>query len=136
MAFKNLRTLTVKSTLGFGKYSDERVGGVLKFSSGHWYLAWVYYNCSMINFNEEVLEELMIRKGYRIDKPGTDPGMYDRFMREQKEIVYGKNALNIHIHKKMSKSKRNAKYIGFKIRDRIKHGKGNLAWKNQGHRNR
>lgn len=136
MAFKNLRTLTAKSTLGFGKYSDMRVGGVLKLSSGHWYLVWVYYNYSMISFDEEVLEELIIKEADRIDKPGTDPEMYDRFIEEHEGKVLGSNPLNKHIHKSMSKSKRYAKYIGFKTRDRVKYSRGNLAWKNQGHRNK
>jgi len=128
--------LTVKSTLGFGKYSDMKVGGVMKVSSGHWYLVWVYYNCSMINFDEEVLEELIIKEADKIDKPGMDPGMYYRFMEEHERKVLGGNPLNKHIHKKMRKSRQKAKYAGFGIRDRIKHSRGNLAWKNQGHRNK
>jgi hypothetical protein len=90
----------------------------------------------MINFDEEVLEELMIGEADKINKPGTDPEMYERFMEKHAKKVTGYNPLNKHIHEKMRKSRRKAMYTGFKIRDRIKNTRGNLAWKNQGHRNK
>lgn len=68
-----LRTLTQKSYLKFGKHADLRVGDLL---SGHKkrYLRWVYFNMSMINFNDEVLEILDITEEYKIDKPGKKEG--------------------------------------------------------------
>lgn len=67
----NLRTLALKSILGFGKYFDNSVSMVLSMG-GYPYLRWVYFNLSQISFNEEVLKELGITKKWKIAKPGTD----------------------------------------------------------------
>ena len=69
-----LRTLTKKSILKFGKHADMMVGNVMKIGNSEmYYLVWVYYNCSMISFNEEILNELRISKDLRIEKPGQNP---------------------------------------------------------------
>jgi len=130
---KYLRTLTEKSTLGFGKYSDARVGNVLKLSSGHWYLAWIYFNCSMINFCDEVMDKLMIRDDYVIKKPGTDPEMWDKYLEAAIKKTFGPAGLNKFIHKNRNKSKQKAKYTGFSVRDRKKYSKGNMQSRNHGH---
>lgn len=56
----------------FGKYADLTVGQLFDLTKAA-YLRWVYYNCSMINFNEEILELLRIDEEWRIDKPGKYP---------------------------------------------------------------
>jgi hypothetical protein len=65
------RKLTEKSVLGFGKYCDYSVGQVLSLEEHH-YLRWVYYNCSNINFFEDVLIQIGIKENNHIEKPGTD----------------------------------------------------------------
>ncbi len=70
-----LRTLTYKSKLGFGKYPDLTVEGILKKKQIH-YLIWLYYNCSMVSFTDEILIELGIFKRIRIEKPGKDKELY------------------------------------------------------------
>ena len=77
MSFKNLRTLAPKSIMLFGKFADCTVDQLMVLNR-HVYLRWVYYNCSMISFNEHILECLDITDKWRIDKPGTDPEMCDR----------------------------------------------------------
>ena len=70
------RTLAKKSTLNFGKLFDLTVQQVLTFNKHH-YLIWVYYNCSHISFNAEILEILDITKERQIKKPGVNRNYYD-----------------------------------------------------------
>lgn len=64
-----LRTLTLKSVLGFGytQTRDQRVGDLIK-ANHYKILISAYYGLSMINFDDEVLDSLKIE--IRIDKPG------------------------------------------------------------------
>lgn len=64
----SLRTLTEKSILGFGMFSDLKVGNLIRTNPQ--YLIWTYYNLSVINFSSGVLKALGIN--YFIQKPGTD----------------------------------------------------------------
>lgn len=66
----NLRKLSMKSTIGFGRYADMIVGNVLKVDPS--YLSWLYYNKDKISFLPEVLEQLKITGELVIDKPGSD----------------------------------------------------------------
>ena len=74
---KFLRTLTEKSKLGYGRYSDYTVRTVLdKTDQGKEYIQWMYYNLSMISFHEDVLNEIGIEPKDRIEKPGAMPGWF------------------------------------------------------------
>lgn len=77
MEVVNLRILTRKSFMGFGKYADIRVGEVIDNFRRKNYLRWCYFNCSNISFNEDLLDELDIAEPWRIEKPGKNPDMYD-----------------------------------------------------------
>ena len=68
-----LRTLTLKSTLKFGKYSDLTVQNILdaKGIPGMIWLTWAYYSASKISFNQEILDILCITPDIQITKPGT-----------------------------------------------------------------
>jgi hypothetical protein len=72
MDIVRLRTLTAKSTLGFGKDSDTPIRFMIDQHKQS-YLRWVYFNASMISFTEEILNELKIDPEFRIAKPGTNP---------------------------------------------------------------
>tara|TARA_R110000822_G_C15153054_1_gene477433 strand:+ start:338 stop:724 length:387 start_codon:yes stop_codon:yes gene_type:complete len=63
------RKMTEKSVLGFGKFKDYSVGQLLSLEE-HQYLRWVYYNCSNINFFEDILDKIGIKKNNYIAKPG------------------------------------------------------------------
>ena len=63
-----LRTLTLKSKLGFGysEYKFLTIGELLQMYKHHM-LVKCYYELSMINYNDELIDLLCIEK---IDKPG------------------------------------------------------------------
>jgi hypothetical protein len=63
-----LRKLTRKSTLKFGIHSDLSVQEMINLKK-HKYLRWVYFNCSNIDFMEDVLDEIKIPSDFRIPKP-------------------------------------------------------------------
>jgi len=65
-----LRKLTKKSTLKFGKWADLTIENLLKMEKQ--YLRWVYYNSSNIDFMDDVLDELGITTEFKIQKPGKD----------------------------------------------------------------
>lgn len=77
MSFTHLRTLAPQSVMLFGKFTDCTVDQLMVLNR-HVYLRWVYYNCSMISFNEHILECLDITDEWLIDKPGTNPEMHNR----------------------------------------------------------
>jgi hypothetical protein len=70
-----LRTLTRKSTLGFGKLADMPIQAIIDTKNSV-YLRWVYYNIEGITFTADILDEICIREENRIEKPGTDPIMH------------------------------------------------------------
>lgn len=72
-----LRTLTKKSILKFGEYNDYNIDSLIKLNRTL-YLRWVYYNCSMITFTDDILEEIHIYNDFRIKKPGTDKNMHKK----------------------------------------------------------
>ena len=99
----NLRTLTRKSTLGFGKNANDKIDTLLKVQHG--YLVWVYFNCSKITFIPEILEELKITGEWLIEKPGTAPEEFQyEFKRtnstykdlpiEEKRVIYNRKRRN------------------------------------------
>ena len=70
-----LRTLTRKSILKFGQYSDLQVQNLLDLQR-YKYLRWVYFNCSNINFMDDILEEIKIPLNFRIVKPSKNPDLH------------------------------------------------------------
>lgn len=75
-----LRTLTLKSRIGFGKYSDYLVSEVIEiFDKGN-YIVWCYYSLSNISFHDEILKSLGV--DCRINKPGKQPELFDEFMKK------------------------------------------------------
>jgi hypothetical protein len=70
-----LRKLTRKSVLKFGQYSDLSVQEMINLQK-HKYLRWVYFNCSNIDFMEDVLDEIKIPSDFRIPKPSKKPELH------------------------------------------------------------
>jgi hypothetical protein len=70
-----LRTLTLKSKLGKGKYSNSTIDEIIKDGKTK-YLAWAYYSLCHINFTNEILDLLKINIEDRISKPGVDHQKY------------------------------------------------------------
>ena len=76
MSSIRLRTLTEKSTIGFGKYKDLRIFELIALRpiKGKQLLCWYYYNASKINYSKDLLNTLGISKEIQIEKPATDKG--------------------------------------------------------------
>lgn len=65
-----LRTLTAKSTMGFGKWGQLTVGNLIETKPD--YLRWIYFNSSNINFTDDVIDGIGIPDSDKIKKPGKD----------------------------------------------------------------
>ena len=138
-----LRTLARKSVLDFGKYEGRSVQQVIDLKNIR-LLRWYYYNCSMISFHTDILDEIGITEEWRIDKPGKDPEK-GKLLDKKKDIAiaaYRKSVFENQDKKEMGKinqqkayqrRRKEAKSIAFEVKDDRKFTKGNMAWKNQGH---
>jgi hypothetical protein len=125
-----LRTLTKKSVLGFGKYSDLTVMHVL--NSNHTrYLRWVYYNCDMISFMDDILEEIRIPETHRIEKPGKNPEMHEELNDLIESKMPGFNRFKMKSHqKRVTKGVSASKMHG----EKRNYTKGSMQAANQGHK--
>lgn len=138
-----LRTLARKSVLDFGKYKDRSIQQVIDLKNIG-VLRWYYYNCSMISFLPDILNEIGITEEWRIDKPGKDP-QKGELLEKTKEIARAayrriayetgdKKALGgINKQKKYQRKRSEAKLSKFFRDDNARFSKANMAWKNQGH---
>ena len=122
----NLRKMSLKSTIGFGKYADMIVGNVIKVEPT--YLAWLYFNKAKISFLDEILTELKIEGEFIIDKPGTEPNL----MFKWKDHYYGDDEeLRLkHWHVKNQQAK--AAKSRHKAMESKKYSKGSLMNYNHG----
>jgi hypothetical protein len=71
------RTLTRKSILGFGRFRNDTIQGLI--DSGHAdYLRFVYFYLNDITFVDDILKEIDVYRDnefdFRINKPGANPG--------------------------------------------------------------
>jgi len=110
-----LRTLTLKSTLGFGKYKDLTVQKILDMKM-NLVLISPYFKLTSINYNEEVLSILSITEKYRITKPGTDNNLYYLFLNENGYIMKNKVQAS-------DKLKKPIKELSKQLMQRINQGK-------------
>lgn len=141
-----LRTLTLKSCLKFGKYFDICINSIFNAYgiTGIKYLRWVYYNSSMINFNDEILYKLGITSDIRIDKPGKCESK-DQFRKLENKAVI--NSVQIDnqtmtekerdiqsgLHKKVT-MRTKKRYLKSQLtKDRKFNSANVLTRKNQGH---
>jgi len=76
-----LRTMTRKSTLGFGKMKDLTVQRILDLRKPLVLIS-SYYKLTSVNYTEDILNELKITKEYRIQKPSANKEMYYKFLNE------------------------------------------------------
>jgi hypothetical protein len=120
----NKRVLTLKSKLGFGKHRDETIGHIIE-TNKKFYLAWVYYNNDIIDFNDEIKNIVGITTELSIPKPGKCPSIYDANKNMFQEIVAQKEISE----ESLNKQKRFREGISYKT---SKSSKFELARKNQG----
>jgi len=116
-SFKYLRKLTPKSKLGFGKFSDLTIGELLILRKTV-YLRWVYYNCSMIDYDDVIFSSIHMNEKHKIEKPGVNPDLYEIVNNKIQATISG-GAVNFY---KM-KSKMNRK-------NRIKHFRASCGSRN------
>lgn len=75
-----LRTLALKSKLGFGKYPDYRIEQLIALRKQP-YLRWLYFNASNISFMPEILLMIGLLEKEFIPKPGVDRDAAERIMK-------------------------------------------------------
>lgn len=124
-----LRTLAYKSILGFGKYHDFNVKSLVDTHKTV-YLRWVYYNCDMISFLPDILDEIHIPNEYRIEKPGKNPELYVELNEKIWANLGGFTKFKQKQHRK--KVKKGIKNHNL-IKDSRKYSKANLQARNHGH---
>lgn len=112
-----LRTLTRKSVIGFGQYSDLTVQNLIDMLR-HKELLQIYYNFRNIDFNEDLIQELKIDKVYRIDKKAKSE---ERFLKETP--FYIRTCLKLIIED--NEEKMNRQKMAFVQKD-AKHKKRNI----------
>ena len=125
-----LRTLTLKSVVGFGKYTDSTVGQVLGLNRTG-YLRWIYYNMSGISFMPEVLEKIFIHPWDEIDKPGKDPEKCTKVASRMYAIASSKGN-SMKMSSRLRKMRKIQEYRTSNSRKYLM-GKELLQRKNQGH---
>jgi hypothetical protein len=128
-----LRTLTRKSIIGFGQYSEMSVGQIIDMQKGL-YLIWIYFHVEGISFSPEVFDELKLYEKYRISKPGIN---HDMCIHYEKCRYGGLKAIDPYKYLKVKM--RNKKVQGHRQHNREKmadwrDNRGLLQRKNQGHR--
>jgi hypothetical protein len=124
-----LRKLTRKSLLGFGKDADLTIGNMLDLQKTR-YLRWVYFNCSMLTFMDDILDQIGIIEEFRIEKPGKDSEKHEEL---NNEIDLKRSGFSKFKHEAHHKRVRKAEFINFRKRDSIRFSKSIMQRKNHGH---
>lgn len=124
-----LRTLTKKSVLKFGKYAELQVFQLLNLKKNK-YIRFCYFNLSAISFTDDILDEVLIPKNYRIQKPGTNKEIYDKLEHEIESRIYG---LTKYILEKKLNKRLKAKAVSRMRAESIFYSKASLQSRNHGH---
>jgi len=111
----------------FGKHADCTVDQLLNLQKTL-YLRWVYYNCSMISFQDEILRALGIKDEWVINKPGTDPELYEELNTFKRGNVKGLDGVKWRA--RMKKKKRLAQFTFDKPHRRVE-SRSKLQARNQ-----
>lgn len=138
----HLRTLARKSVLDFGKYEGWTVQQCLDMKN-YRILRWYYYNCSMISFMPDILDEIGIPEDKRIAKPGKAPeiGVAIDKQKDIKQAIFRKEAFESGDQETMNKvghaksverKRRLARYCQFKRDDHRRFSKGAMQGVNHG----
>lgn len=128
-----LRTLTLKSRLTEGKFSNQTVETVIAIDP--MYLWYVYYNTEKLTFVEEILQAVGITQ--RIKKPGIDKNLYHKLccsnIKEQASKMDQDHRNKFYIRQKAQRKKKVfSNYAKAHVRDKIFYSKGNMQRRNHG----
>lgn len=132
-----LRTLTLKSKLGFGYncMKDRKLEDLLILKADRARLVSIYFKLERIDFIPEVLDLLGIKKEHRISKPGKDYELYELHYNNRLITIHG--VCNVKADGDDKARKKKFKHvIGRNARrnaELSRFSKSRLAWKNQGH---
>lgn len=92
-----LRTMTLKSKIGFGKFKETTVGQLITIRNFK-HLIDIYFNCELITFDKEVIEILQLDNPLlAIEKPGKDVEKgkkYGQMLADQLRDISGMNPKN------------------------------------------
>ena len=140
MTVLRLRTMTLKSVIGFGAFPDYTVGEMIIMKK-HKELIHMYYNLERINYNDEVKALLFITKEREIEKPGRDRVNNKRLIYNCISDLYASDipttetALMLRANKARKKSKSEANEKANRVLFSInkKTTKNALKLRNQGH---
>lgn len=104
MDIVTLRKLTKKSLVPYGMYKGHSVGTLLQTRKDQ--IAYLYYNVEWITFTDEILEEMHIKGGWEIKKPGTDRHKYLKRKRALRDWKYGDKAGLVAYHAQRRRAKK------------------------------
>ena len=123
----NLRILTKKSRLGFGRHHDMTVNDILICDPE--YIAWAYYSLANISFCEEVVSELKL---IPIEKPGKDEEKLREYKRK-KSAEYTSEQRQHGRYARWRKFKGKAKSKLVQVHKKTRYTKEQLQAINHGH---
>ena len=124
-----LRKLAWKSKLGFGKFADLTIHDIMIVEP--YYLAWVFYQFEMIDFIDEIKEQLQL---IPIAKPGAEPDKLREWKITQSEQYTDEERMhNRMIRARKRKAQKVACLMAAKKLERFSARKSVLQAKNHGH---
>lgn len=124
-----LRTLTLKSTISFGKYYNSTIEFIINSvgNVGKEYLRWCYYNIEGISFNDEILDILKITNDLRINKPGCNKILWEEKIKNHCKYTTKQGWQFIKASRKLAKDR-------IRIQTSTNQNLAKLQRYNQGHR--
>ena len=131
-----------KSVFTFGKYENRTVQQCIDLKNLR-ALRWYYYNCSMISFLPDILDEIGITEEWRIEKPGKNPDKGEELNRikDENTAIFRRNAYEngkveelgkINKVKKRMAKRREFEYNNAIFEDERNFTKGRMQAKNHG----
>ena len=115
-----LRTLTLKSKIGIGKYKDETVEQAIQRRKQKDLIS-MYYKLTTINFNSEILDLLGITREWVISKPSSNKDMYYEFLKKSNYIQSKKEVIK-NRNKQIDRMKSKTKPFELALLQRLNHG--------------
>ena len=115
-----LRTLTLKSKIGVGKYKDDTVEQAINRRKQKDLIS-MYYKLTTINFNSEILDLLGISGEWIIEKPSSNKNMYYKFL-EKSNYIKSKKELIKNRNKNLDRMKSKTKPFDPELLQRLNHG--------------
>lgn len=117
----------------FGQYEELTVQDIINLTK-HKYLRWVYFNCSNIDFMDDVLDEIRIPENFRIKKPIKKPELHD----ELNKLIF-ENLDSDFVEKylknknKIAEKTLKGKSVSNKVKDCLNYSNSALQRLNHGH---